>query len=107
MSGIVFEEDIRSRKATRFLLLIQIAAVGIVLTLILFQFYSLALSLSCITFFVFAGMVLWLYVHYQRIPLVREKKQLQQRAFDLGNKIAAEGNIIQAALRKRTVLFQD
>jgi len=107
LSEIVFEEDRASRKATRFLLLIQIPAVGIVLALILFQFYSLALSLSCITFLVFAGMVLWLYIHYQKIPLVQEKRQLQKRALDLGNKIATEGNIIQAAIRKRTVLFQD
>lgn len=107
MSGIVFEEDRTSRKATRFLLMIQIAAVGIVLLLILFQFYSLALSLSCLTFFVFAGMAFWLYVHYQKIPLVREKRQLQKRALDLSNKLSTEGNIIQAAIRKRTVLFQD
>ena len=107
MSGIVFEEDRAARKATRFLLLVQIAAVSIVLVLILFQFYSLALSLSCMTFFVFAGMALWLYVHYEKIPLVREKRQLKKRALDLGNKIAAEGNTIQAAIRKRTVLFQD
>ena len=97
MSEIVFEEDRASRKATRFLLLVQIPAVGIVLALILFQFYSLALSLSCITFFVFAGMALWLYLHYQKLPLVHEKRQLQKRALDLGNKIAKEVNVIQAA----------
>jgi hypothetical protein len=107
MSDIIFEDDASSRKATRFLLLFQIPAVGIVLALILFQFYSLALSLSCITFFVFAGMALWLYFHYQKIPLVQEKSQLQWRAIDLGHKIATEGKIIQAAIRKRTVLFED
>jgi len=69
MSGIVFEEDRASRNVTRFLLMVQILAVGIVLALILFQFYSLALSVSCITFLVFAGMALWLYGHYQKIHL--------------------------------------
>jgi hypothetical protein len=107
MSGIVFEEDRASRNATRFLLLVQILAVGTVLALILFQFYSLALSLSCSTFLIFVGMAIWLYVHYQKIPLVREKRQLQRRVLDLGNKIAKEGNVIQAAIRKRAVLFQD
>ncbi len=107
MSGIVFEEDRASRNVTRFLLMVQILAGGIVLALILFQFYSLALSVSCITFLVFAGMTLWLYVHYQKIPLVREKRQLHKRVLDLGNKTAKEGNVIQAAIRKRSVLFQD
>ena len=107
MSGIVFEEDRASRNATRFLLMVQILAVGTVLALILFKLYSLALSLSCITFLVFVGMTIWLYVHYQKLPLVREKRHLQRQVLDLENKIAKEGNVIQSAIRKRTVLIQD
>lgn len=104
---MIFEDDPSSRKTIRFALLIQITAVGIVLALILFQFYSLALSLSCVTFFLLAATVLWLYLHYQKIPMVREKRHLQKRALDLQRKIAAQGNIIQGATRKRTALFQD
>lgn len=104
---MIIENDTASRKATRFLLMVQITAVGIVIVLILLHYYSLALSLSCITFFIVAGMGLWLYLHYQKIPLVQEKSQLQKRAQKLNNKIATEGNTIQAAIRKRTVLFED
>lgn len=104
---MIVEDDPSSRKTIRFALLIQITAVGIVLALILFQFYSLALSLSCVTFFLLAATALWLYLHYQKIPIVREKRHLQKRALDLQRKIAAQGNIIQGATRKRTALFQD
>ncbi|HXQ39403.1 MAG TPA: hypothetical protein VN843_35715 [Anaerolineales bacterium] len=104
---MIFENDTASRKVTRFLLVIQITAVGVVIALILSHYYSIALGLSCITFFVFAGMGLWLYLHYQKLPLVQEKSQLQKRALDLGNKIGREANILQAAIRKRTVLFED
>ncbi|HKY53382.1 MAG TPA: hypothetical protein VJM08_03710 [Anaerolineales bacterium] len=107
MSGMIFEDNPSSRKAIRFLLLVQITAVGIVLALILFQFYSLALSLSCITLLMFAAIALWLYVHYLKFPIVREKRHLQKRALDLQHKLAAQTNIIRAATRKRTALFQD
>jgi hypothetical protein len=104
---MIFEDDSSPRRAIRSVLLVQITAVGIVLALILLQFYSLALSLSCITFFVLAAAALWLYLHYQKIPIVHEKRQLQKRALDLQRKIYAQGNRIQAATRKRTALFQD
>src|SRR5688572_10755611 len=104
---MIFEDDPSSRKTIRFVLLVQITAVGIVLALILFQFYSLALSISCITFFVLAATALWLYLHYQKIPIVREKRHLQKRALDLQRKTGAQENIIQGATRKRTALLQD
>ena len=107
MYSMMFEDDPSSRKVTRFLLLVQIPAVGIVLALILFESYWLALSLSCLTFLLFAAMGLWLYLHYQKIPVVQEKSQLQKRALHLRNKIAAQEDILQIADRKRRALFQD
>jgi hypothetical protein len=106
MSKIVFEDDFSSRKVVRFFLFLQITAVITVISLIIFDFYSFALAISCTTFIVFAAGVMWLYYQYQKIPIVREKRDLQQRVVGLQNKIRVEDNIIQSAKKKREEFFQ-
>jgi hypothetical protein len=106
MTDVIFKDDPSSRKAMRFLLFLQITAMLLVIGLILFESYSLALTISFLTFLVFIAIVLWLYFRYQKIPLVREKAQLQQRLLNAQNKIRKEVNNIQSARKKREGLVQ-
>ena len=91
----------------RFLLFLQITAMLVVIGLILFASYSLALTVSFLTFIVFIVIVLWLYFRYQKIPIVREKADLQKRLLNAENKIRKEVNLIQAARRKHESLLQE
>ena len=106
MANVSFKDDLSSRKVMRFLLVLQITAMLIVIGLILFESYSLALTISFLTLIVFIASVLWLYFRYQKIPLVREKADVQQRLLKAQNKIRSEVNNIQSARRKRESLFQ-
>jgi len=106
MANVSFKDDLSSRKVMRFLLVLQITAMMIVIGLILFESYSLALTISFLTLIVFIASVLWLYFRYQKIPLVREKADVQQRLLKAQNKIRSEVNNIQSARRKRESLFQ-
>ena len=106
MANVSFKDDLASRKVMRFLLLLQITAMMIVIGLILFGSYSLALTISFLTFIVLVASVLWLYFRYQKIPLVKEKADVQQRLLKAQNKIQTEVNNIQSARRKREGLFQ-
>ena len=106
MTDVIFKDDPSSRKVMRSLLLLQITAMMIVIGLILFESYSLALTISLLTFIVFIASVLWLYLRYQKIPLVREKADVQQRLLTAQNKIRTEVNNIQSARRKRESLYQ-
>ena len=106
MPDIIFENDPPSRTVMRFLLLLQITAMMIVIGLIIFESYSLALAISFLTFIVFITVILWLYFRYQKIPIVKEKRALQQRVLNLQNKIRAEANTIQSAKKKRDGLLR-
>lgn len=107
MADVRFKDDPSSRKVMRFLLFLQITAMIIVIGLILFESYSLALTISFLTLLIFIAIVLWLYFRYQKIPIVREKADLQKRLLNVQNKIRREVNIIQAARVKRESLFQE
>ena len=106
MSAVIFKDDPSSRRVMRFLLFLQITAMVIVIGLILFESYSLALIISFLTFLVFIAIVLWLYFRYQKIPIVREKVDIQQRVLKAQNKIRTEVNSIQSARRKHESLLQ-
>lgn len=77
-----------------------------VFILIALHFYSLALGISFMTFFVFIGVFSWLYLRYQRMPVVREKRDLQQQALRLQNGIHSEEEVIRAAKKRRESLPQ-
>lgn len=106
MANVSFNDDPFSRRVMRFLLVLQITAMVVVIGLIIFESYSLALTISFLTFIVFIVIVLWLYFRYQKIPIVREKADVQQRVLSVQNKIRREENIIQAARVKRESLLQ-
>ena len=106
MTDVIFKDDPSSRRVMRFLLFLQITAMMIVIAMILFESYSLALTISFLTLLVFIAIVLWLYFRYQKIPIVREKVDLQQRVLKAQNKIRTEVNNIQSARRKREGLYQ-
>src|SRR5688572_1467583 len=107
MTDVIFKDDPSSRKVMRILLLLQITAMMIVIGLILFESYSLALTVSFLTLIVFIATIVWLYLRFQKIPIVREKAKLQQRLLKAQNKIRTEVNNIQSARRKRESLYQE
>ena len=107
MADVSFKDDPSSRKVMRFLLFLQITAMMVVIGLILFESYSLALIISFLTFLVFIAIVLWLYFRYQKIPIVKEKAHVQERLLKAQNKIRTEVNRIQSAKRKHASLLQE
>ncbi|MDQ3004408.1 MAG: hypothetical protein M3R47_03380 [Chloroflexota bacterium] len=107
MSDVRFKEDPSARKAMRFLLFLQITAMLLVIGLIVFESYSLALPVSFLTLIVFIATIVWLYLRFQKIPIVREKADVQKRLLNVQNKIRKEVNLIQVARKKRESLYQE
>ena len=107
MADVIFKDDPSSRKVMRLLLLVEITAMIIVIGLILFGSYILALTVSFVTFIAFIAIVLWLYLRYQKLPLVKEKAHLQQRLLKAQNQIRTEVNHIQSARKKHASLLQE
>lgn len=107
MSVVTFKDDPSARKAMRFLLFAEISAMLLVIGLIVFESYSLALPVSFLTLIVFIATILWLYLRFQKIPIVREKADVRKRLLKVQNRIRKEVNLIQAAGRKRESLKQD
>jgi hypothetical protein len=106
MSNVSFGHDPSSRKVTRFLLLLQIAAMVIVVGLSLADLFFLAFAISFLTFLFFIASLLWLYARYSEIPNVREKKDLQRLVHKFQNGIQSEKKIIQATNKDRASLFE-
>jgi hypothetical protein len=106
MSNISFADDPDSRKVTRFLLLLQIAAMVIVVGLSLVNLFFLAFAISLLTFVVFVLIVFWLYSRYQDVPVVHEKRELERLVHKFQKGIQSEEAIIQAAIKDRAGLFQ-
>jgi Ca2+/Na+ antiporter len=106
MSRITFEEDPFSRKVMMILLMVQVAAMIIVLGLNTIDLYTLALAISFLTFIIFVAILIWLYSRYRNTPIVRKKSELERLLLKFQKSIQTEGNIIQEAARKRDDLFQ-
>jgi endonuclease YncB( thermonuclease family) len=107
LENVTFENDNLSRKVAQYFLLLQIAAMVFVFILIANEFYSLALGITFITLLLFIGILTWLYLRYQGMPVVKEKRSLQQAASQLQNSILKEANTIRATKKKRETLSQD
>lgn len=107
MQDITFENDGFSRKVMQYFMLLQIVAVVFVFILIFFHLYSFALVVSFITFLVFIGVFLWLYLRYQSMPVVKEKHNLLQTTAILQKSIFEEENTLRVTKQKRESLFQD
>ncbi len=106
MQNITFDNDHFSCKVTKYFIFLQIGAMLFVLVLIVLRLYSLALMISFITLLTFVGIVMWLYLRFQQIPAVKEKRNLLQRTFQLQKSISEEEITIRAAKQKRESLFQ-
>ena len=61
MQHVSFNNEPNTRKLAGYFLWLQLGALILVFGLIALDLQGLALSLSCLTFFVFVGVVGWLY----------------------------------------------
>jgi len=107
MADVRFKDDPSARKGMRFLLYLQVMAMLTVIGLILFGSYSPALVISFLTLIVFVATIVWLYLRYQKIPIVREKADVQKRLLNVQNRIRKEVDLIQAARKKRESLYRE
>jgi hypothetical protein len=101
-----FADDPISRKVTRLLLLLQIAAMVIVVGLSLAHLFFLAFAISALTLLVLIMTLLWLYARYRELPVVREKRELERLALKFQKGVQTEEKNIQAAVKERARLFQ-
>jgi membrane protein implicated in regulation of membrane protease activity len=107
MAMFSFDEDAFVRKVTRLFLALQLGALVIVFALMLLKLQALALSLSCLTFAIFIGVVIWLFLRYTNHPLVREKKSIAQQVNTVQTSIQTLDRLIQSTEKKRGELARD
>jgi hypothetical protein len=79
---------------------------AIVVGLSLLDLFFLALVISFLTLFVFITVMLWLYIRYGHLPIVRQKRGLERLVFKFERNLQAEQNNRQAAIKERGRLFQ-
>ena len=100
-SRISFHKDPVSRIAMRSLFLLQLAAMVIVLVLCLSGYFVPALMISLFTLLILFSVLVWLYLRYQTLPVVCEKKNLSRLVIKFGRNLQIEELREQAALRER------
>ncbi len=106
MSRIPYHNDPVSRRVIRLLLVVQVAAMVTVLRLnLLGRFYPAAV-ISFLTLLVLIAAFLWLYARYWTLPVVREKRGLENLVFKFQNNLQEENRRIAAAIRQRAQLVQ-
>jgi hypothetical protein len=103
VSNISFVDDLFSR---RVLLLLEIAAMIVVVVLSFNHLFFLALIISFITLLLFVATLRWLYTRYQGLPVVREKKELERLSLKFQKRMQMEEKNVQAAIKGRADLFQ-
>ncbi len=106
MLNVSFVDDPLSRKVTRSLLLLQIAAMVIVVGLSLAHLFFLAFAISALTLLVLIFTLLWLYARFRELPVIREKRELERLALKFQKGVHTEEQNIQAAVRERARLLQ-
>lgn len=105
---LTFEPDSISRKATRYFLWLQLGAIIAVSGLITLQFHSLAWGVSLLTMIISGTLLVWLHWRYQATPLVMEKREMQQRAIHLREKITmVEKSLTEAKQRREHLLRKE
>ena len=105
MTDVTFQNDPYSRTAMRFLLVLQLAALFIVLGLSFLDLFLLALVISFLTLLALVAVILWLYLRFQALPIVRQKRDLTRLVLKFQKTIEAERITIQASIRERDRLF--
>ena len=106
MPNAMVEDDPLSRTTMRRFLLLQIAALGIVLGLRLVDLFLPALVLSSLTLLLFLAVLRWLYLRYRSFPIVREARAVRHLVYKFQERLRIEGQTIQAAITERNRLFQ-
>lgn len=101
-----FQNDSVSRALIRVLLILQLSALVIVLAFSLLGLSLLAVVISFLTFLVLVGVMLWLYVRYQTLPIVRQKRDLEKLVLKFQKNLRVEANTIQESQKERARLFQ-
>jgi DNA-binding helix-hairpin-helix protein with protein kinase domain len=106
MSTTRFKNDPVPQKGFRFLLWLQIGAVVTVLGLSLLDLFSTALAISFLVFNVLIAILHGLYVRYQSIPVVQQRREMQRTVLHWQQKLRIENLIIQTAKTKRQELLE-
>ncbi len=106
MPNVTFEDDPFPCKVMRFLLLLQLGAMVIVIGLDILDLFAIALLISFLTFVILLAILIWLYFRYRNIPIVQEKRDLEQKHISLQEKIRATDLVIQSTNRKRQEFSQ-
>ena len=65
-----------------------------------------ALVISCLTLLVLVFTLFWLYARYRRLPVIREKRDLERWSLKFRKRIKMEERNIQAAIQERAELLQ-
>ncbi|HEY3475188.1 MAG TPA: hypothetical protein VGK56_11305 [Anaerolineales bacterium] len=102
----MFEDDSLPRTTMRAFLALQIAALGIVLGLRFAHLVLPALAISSLTLLVFVAILLRLYARYRKLPIVREKKVVQNLVPKFEKKLQEQSETIRAAISERQRLFR-
>lgn len=106
MSKITFAEDPSSRKVIRFLLILQVTGMILVVCLRPLRLASIAFAISILTLLVLAAGLVWLYLRYLNIPIIREKNKLRHLLDKFQKNAPIEGNRIRAAAQERERLLE-
>ena len=106
VTSFSFVEDLLSKRVMRFLLMLEIAAMILVLALSFLAFFFLALVISLLTLLLLVGALHWLYARYKGLPVIREKREIERLSLKFRNRIQTEEKNIQAAIKGRGDLFQ-
>jgi hypothetical protein len=105
MPDFTFQNDAFSRAAMRSLLVLEPAAMLVVLGLSRNDLFFLAVVISFLTFLVFVAIIVWLYLRYRELPVVRQKKELERLVLKFQKNLQAETKTIQACKKERDQLF--
>jgi hypothetical protein len=106
MSKTTFTDDPVSRTMIRSFLLLQLAAMVIVVWLSLTDLFFLALAISFLTLLVFILSILGLYFRYRNFPFVREKRKLERLVHKFQKSNHRDDKTIKAAIAERVRLVQ-
>lgn len=88
----------------RSLLLLQLGALVVVLGLCLWNHFLLALLISFLTLLFFVAVIIWLYIRYNHLPAVCEKRNIAHLVLKFEKNLHVEELRIQDAVRERIQL---
>ncbi len=107
MNRSFFEGDLVDRKIFGVLLVIQFAALSAVLLLIFIGQPAVSLVLSFVTLLILGAFAAYVLNRFRRLPVVQEKRLLEQQAIDAQAHIQIEQQAVEQARQLRQNLAQD